>query len=192
MATASDDNKRCAQCTYVVLNIFPKMIQELLANTNETPQSIYHKVMKDYYFREKKLNSTEMNTLQTLLTDGYTKLDVSFMYKIIKHFRLIDPPTRDWNSCPLTDETELGDDIERIRRARNRLVHKFDANISEQAYRIFFEEITIVSRRLDTYLKKEKGMGNENKIQEYKLSYLDPKDEEKLLDQRKQEECFKR
>ncbi|CAC5371727.1 unnamed protein product [Mytilus coruscus] len=190
MATASDDNMRCAQCTYVVLNVFPKIMQDLLSDTKETPQSLYHKVMKNKIFRT-RLNSSEMNTLQTMSTDGYTKLDVSFMYKIIKFFRLIDPPTRNWGSNPLAHETELGDDVERIRRARNHLVHKFDANISEQEYRTFFEKIKIVSRRLDIHLKKQKDMGYEHMIEEYKLSSLDSKDKEKLLDERRQEECLK-
>ncbi|XP_076084854.1 uncharacterized protein LOC143055583 isoform X2 [Mytilus galloprovincialis] len=190
MATTSDDNMRCAQCTYVVLNIFPKMLQDLLADTKETPQSLYRKVMKNNNFRI-RLNPSEMNTLQTMATDGYTKLDVSFMYKIIKFFKLIDPPTRNWGANPLAHETELGDDIERIRRARNHLVHKFDANISEKSFIEFFENITIVSRRLDTHLKKQKGMGYENMIQEYKLSVLDAKDKENLLDERKEEECLK-
>lgn len=187
----ADDQIRCAKCTFVALDIFPKMMQDLLEDTQESPQSVLRKIMRNNNFIM-PLNSFEMNALQTMPTDRFMKLDVSLMYKIIKFFRLIDHPTRNWGANPFEQETKLGDDIERIRRARNHLVHKVDAKISKQSYIEFFDNITKVSRRLDKYLKKPEGNGYENMVQEYKSCILDTEEKNKWLDKRQKEECLKR
>ncbi|CAC5424550.1 unnamed protein product [Mytilus coruscus] len=188
MAMASDDNIRCAQCTFVVLHIFPEMMQDLLAATELPPSVLYRMIKNNSRINLKKY---ERKTVQTMTTDGYTKLDISVMYKIIKYFKLIDPPTRNWGANPLPNETELGDDIERMRKARNHLVHKVDANVSEQSFTEFFENSITVSRRLDKYLKKPEGSSYEKRIQQYKSYLLDKTGIEQLLGERKKEESLK-
>lgn len=186
---ASDDRTRCAKCTYVALAIFPKMLRDILSDTNISPHALYDMVKRERHFI---INSRELFNLNTLLTNGFTELEFSLMYRIIKKLSIVDPPTRNWGANPLEHETTLGDDIERIRSARHNLIHQFKANISEQSYIEFFDNIILVSRRLDEHLKKPKGKGYENRIQAYKLPSLDNKEKDKMLDDTKSEACVKR
>ncbi|XP_071152221.1 uncharacterized protein, partial [Mytilus edulis] len=188
MAMASDDNIRCAQCTFVVLHIFPEMIQDLLAATDLPPSVLYRMIKNNPRINLKKYERT---TVQTMTIDGFTKLDISVMYKIIKFFNLISPPTRNWGSNPLPNETELGDDIERIKKARNYLVHKYDANVSEKSFTEFFENSITVSKRFDKYLRKPEGSSYEERIRRYKSCLLDKTAIEKLLEERRKEESLK-
>lgn len=188
MAMASDDNIRCAQCTFIVLHIFPEMIQDLLAATDLPPSVLYRMIKNNPRINLKKYERT---TVQTMTIDGFTKLDISVMYKIIKFFNLISPPTRNWGANPLPNETELGDDIERIKKARNYLVHKYDANVSETSFTEFFENSITVSKRFDKYLRKPEGSSYEERIRRYKSCLLDKTAIEKLLEERRKEESLK-
>lgn len=185
---ASDDNIRCAQCTFVVLHIFTEMLQDLLADTHIPPSALKRMIKKSNI----DIKKFERQTVKTMTTDGFAKLDISVMYKIIKHFNLIAVPTRNWGANPLPKEIELGDDIERIRNARNHLVHKWDANVSEKSFTEFFDSSITVSRRLDKYLKKTEGSTYEERIQQYRSCLLDQKNIEQLLEERQQQECLKR
>lgn len=187
---ASDDPTRCANCTFVALDIFPKMLRDILSDTNISPHALYDMV----HFRDIRfiLNSSEIGNLRTLHENGFTELEFSLMYRIMKKLSIVDPPTRNWGANPLEHETTLGDDIERIRIARHNLIHQFKANISEQSYIEFFDNIILVSRRLDEHLKKPKGQGYENMIQAYKLPSLDNKEKDKMLDDTKSEACVNR
>lgn len=188
---ASDDPTRCANCTFVALDIFPKMLRDILSDTNISPHDLYDMVIHDIHC-DFILNSDEIGNLRTLHENGFTELEFSLMYRIMKKLSIVDPPTRNWGANPLEHETTLGDDIERIRSARHNLIHQFKANISEQSYIEFFDNIILVSRRLDEHLKKPKGKGYENMIQAYKLPSLDNKEKDKMLDDTKSEAYRKR
>ncbi|VDI04705.1 Hypothetical predicted protein [Mytilus galloprovincialis] len=84
------------------------------------------------------------------------------------------------------------EDIERIRRERNRFVHKVDANISEAEYDKFFITFIGVGKRLDAHLKKNINNGYAHAVEQCKTCVLDPEVEKKLLDARADVEQLKK
>lgn len=191
MATKAEDRRRCAQCTNVALGIFPKMLQDILADTKKLilPSHLYRMLMHDTTFK-KILKPDEKIALNGLLDDDFSKLDVGLIYKIFKTVHLIKEPTRDWGPYPSENDIEIGDDVERIRFARNDLFHKVNPYVSEQLYDQFFETILAVSKRLDKYLNKNADSSYEKLVQEYKLETLDTTTEKTLLYDRAREGCF--
>ncbi|CAG2251381.1 unnamed protein product [Mytilus edulis] len=114
---------------------------------------IYNKIQKDTYFKSKKLNPEDMQAIQTLLSDGYTKLDFTLMFKIITHYNIfISPPARGWSSVPNDQETDIGDDAQRLRLERNNLVHM---------------RITKIVKRIDSHIGYFGEASFERRIKKY-------------------------
>ncbi|XP_063400124.1 uncharacterized protein LOC134684747 [Mytilus trossulus] len=190
MATPS--NIRCARCSMVVLDVCNAIMQDLMQHQPISAPDLYKMIMKDRYFLTKKINSIEIHTIQTLITDGFSKLDFSIIYKIAKYFRgLIPTPTRNWGTNPLPNEIEEGDDVERLRRKRNYMVHKVDAEISEQVMNEFFTTSIEIGRRIDNYLNKTGEDGHEEKIKHYQSCSLEPETTENYLRALREIECLK-
>jgi hypothetical protein len=49
--------------------------------------------------------------------------DTSLLYTVLRNTVKITPPTRGWTKEPRLSDTSQGDDVERIRQARNSLCH---------------------------------------------------------------------
>ncbi|CAC5369860.1 unnamed protein product [Mytilus coruscus] len=181
----SVDKNRCAKCSMVVLEVFPMIMQDLMAQTGTQAKSLYNAIMRNAPFK-RKLNKSELDMVDTLQTDEYTKIDVSLSYKIIVNFfqLSIPPPSRQWGANPIDTEIGIGEDIERIRRERNRFVHRVNANISEPTFETFFVTFIEVGKRIDAYLKKPPNNGYAQTVGKYKTCVLDPEIEKKLLDAR--------
>ncbi|VDH91778.1 Hypothetical predicted protein [Mytilus galloprovincialis] len=178
------DKNRCAKCSMVVMEVFPMIMQGLMAQTGTPAKTLYTDIMGNYLFR-RKLNKNELDMVDTLMTDEYTKIDVSLSYKIIVNFvKLlpIPPPSRQWGVNPNNIELGIGDDIERIRRERNRFVHRVNANISEPMFEGFFTTFIAVGERIDAYMNKPKNNGYAHEVEQCKTCVLDPATEMKLLD----------
>lgn len=164
---------RCSRCFMVLLDVFPQIMQDLMKYSDVRPSDVYNKIINTKRFRD-KLNSNEMDSIQSLTTDGYTKLDVSLIYKIVKYFKIYIPePSRKWGSNPQQNENEIGDDVERIRIARNILVHKVKAEISEEDMEDFFTKFLDVAKRVDQYLEKPPESTYEQTIKNYRTLTLD-------------------
>ncbi|CAG2211892.1 unnamed protein product [Mytilus edulis] len=150
------DKNRCAKCSMVVMEVFPMIMQGLMAQTGTPAKTLYTDIMGNYPFR-RKLNKIELDMVDTLMTDEYTKIDVSLSYKIIVNFvKLlpIPPPSRQWGSNPNNIELKIGDDIEPV------------------------------GERIDAYMNKPKNNGYAHEVEQCKTCVLDPATEKKLLDAR--------
>ncbi|XP_076085238.1 uncharacterized protein LOC143056051 isoform X2 [Mytilus galloprovincialis] len=180
------DKNRCAKCSMVVMEVFPMIMQGLMAQTGTPAKTLYTDIMGNNPFR-RKLNKIELDMVDTLMTDEYTKIDVSLSYKIIVNFvKLlpIPPPSRQWGANPNNKELGIGDDIERIRLERNSFVHRVNANISEPMFESFFATFIAVGERIDAYMNKPKNNGYAHEVEQCKTCVLDPATEKKLLDAR--------
>ncbi|CAG2258166.1 unnamed protein product [Mytilus edulis] len=179
---ATPGNIRCARCSMVVLDVFNAVMQDLMQHQPISAPDLYKMIMKDKYFRRQKLNSDEMHTIQTLVNEGFSKLDFSIIYKIAKYFRgFIPPPTRNWGANPLLNEIDIGDDVERIRRKRNRFVHQINANISEEDMNDFFDTVIEIGKRIDKDLNKIGLNSFEKTIQHYRSCSMEPETTDKYI-----------
>lgn len=152
-----------ARCSFVVVKVFSKMMQEILGMSSIQPEQLFQIIMRTQNFR-RRLKQSEMTAIQTLQTDGYSKLDVSLIYKIAKFFNFIPPPLRKWGSKPLPLETEIGDDVERIRIGRNNFVHRVDCEMTDTEMAAFFDEFIQVAERVDSYLGNPNGARHKDAI----------------------------
>ncbi|CAC5406360.1 unnamed protein product [Mytilus coruscus] len=182
---SSLDKNRCAKCSMVVMEVFPMIMQEFMAQTGTPAKTLYNDIMRNDPFR-RKLNKIELDMVDTLMTDEYTKIDVSLSYKIIVNFFQfsIPQPSRQWGANPTNTEIGIGDDIERIRRIRNSFVHRVNANISEALFDNFFVTFIEVGKRIDAYLNKPPNNGYAHDVEQCKTCVLDPEVQKKLLDAR--------
>ena len=156
-----------------------------------TPEKLYKKVTKTKNLFD-KLDLNQKQTINSLQTDGFDKLDFSIIYKIVKYFKMFIPaPTRNWRAIPQEGETTVGDDVERMRRARNNLFHRPNVEVSEEEFNGFFNLFTEVGRRIDGYLNKPSSSGYEVSVKEYKTCALDKDTYEKYLNERKEMESLK-
>jgi hypothetical protein len=100
----------------------------------------------------KSLNNSEKIIIPTLSTDGFSKLDISLLYKLIRRFNLVPEPSEEWGNIPLATTINQGDDMERMRINRNAIVHRPKDGLSEEERDTFFKESIEIACRVDKFI----------------------------------------
>ncbi|CAC5394094.1 unnamed protein product [Mytilus coruscus] len=171
MATATPEQAQHGRISIVVADILAEMLQDIIAHAQMPPKALYDRIVQTKDFN-KKLSPEEWQVVNKLANPhkGFKVLDVSLAYRIVKHFRntFVTKPTRNWGSNPTPTEVEIGDDVERIRRARNRYLHGLSINITEKTMSDFFKEFTEVAKRIDQYLNKTLESSFEKKLENFR------------------------
>lgn len=85
---------------------------------------------------------------------SYEHFDIQLSYKVLKILNIVPPPTNGWGSIPTTTEASVGDDIERIRKYRNKFAHKGKCKITDSKLAEWFVEFQSVAKRMEDYLDK--------------------------------------
>ncbi|CAC5371398.1 unnamed protein product [Mytilus coruscus] len=169
---------RNARIHLVLRDVLSKILHELLENSGVEPRIVYDRIVKNRSF---KLKQEEWTVVKTLVDPaiGFRQLDISLSWKIGKCFGLFLAPSRDWQAKPQPTEKAIGDDIQRIKYARNKYVHGVSM-ISEEEMQDFFIEFTEVGKRVDRYLKKNPDSSFESQIQDYQTLKMENRTDEIL------------
>lgn len=132
--------------------VLPNILRELLL-IKEPPHLLEAHI--DTSYLSNNLKPREWNIIKAVRKNLYGEFDVPLIYKIIKTLNLVPYPTKGWGNQTPPAETEItvGDDIERIRRIRNEIVHRGNANISDTELTYYFSIFKNIARRLELYLK---------------------------------------
>jgi hypothetical protein len=152
MATAvSADIERHVSSLIVVLEFYPQMAIQMI---HKWPPNIVLMMIQNDPNNKfmKSLNKAEKILIQTLDTDGYKKLDMSLLYKMIRRFNLVAEPSKKWGNRPLATNINQGDDMERMRNNRNDLVHRPKGGLSEEEREKFFKESIEIACRVDNFI----------------------------------------
>lgn len=146
-----------ARIGYAAQQMFPDILQELMT-IKEPPHRLSHDVNNNWYLSN-KLRPDEWLLINNVSTKGYTDFDIPFIYKLVRNLKLLPPPTRGWNhsSVPCPTEITAGDDLERIRRLRNEILHRGNAQVTDSEFLHFFTQFKDIAGRLETYLGKQAG-----------------------------------
>lgn len=182
-----EDIARFIRCNLLVGQVLTPIFREYMQLNNIPPASVYKTITAKWCdnFR-KKLSQKEMGIVQTLLSDGYNKFDITLMYKIARNnnFKMIitELPTRGWGNEPLPKDITIGDDIERIRRSRDHLMHSPNHLLSEIEFILFFDKLVDVTRRADEHINKADSIKYEQQIQDLRFHPIDPENEKILLE----------
>lgn len=182
---------RYIRCNKVVGVVLADIMREYLLHSNIPPQRIYDSIMNNFHLK-KTMSSQQMSAIQTLLTQGFSNFDISLMYKIVRHhnFLLIVPdiPTREWGADPIETEDTIGDNIERIRRTRNKLDHNGQHFLSEKEFTDMFHLMEDIGKRADRHLGKL-DQHFQRRVEDAKTSPIDKEAEEKCFRKFKGMQC---
>lgn len=193
MAEGSDnlqidqDIVRGIRCSVVVGHILTGIMQEVMEHSPISPLKLNDMINNDRHFRHKKITPDEMNVIQTLTTNGYRKLDINLMYKLMKYFKGIIPaPTRGWKHYPQPSDLAIGDDMRRIKDARNFFGHNICPSLSQDKMEELFRTYSDVGERADSYLKKDAASSYKQLVLKHKNSPIDKSKEDEILDKERQ------
>lgn len=165
MATASAPSNKTnfARLGHACQDVIPKMWQTILL-IYELPKDIQTDCNRNNYLR-KHLTKSEFAKIQRAATDGYTNFDVPLLYKLFRNLNLKSPttplpkyerPTRDYDhpNGPSSTDFTIGDELERCRNKRNDILHRGNANITDQEMTNEFKLFKEVAGRLDILFNK--------------------------------------
>lgn len=175
-----ESRTRLARILLVVSDVFPDMMQEILLNSIP-PRTLYNMIQNDKTMSD-NLNSKEKKNVQNMYQRGFTDVDVTFAYKLLKYFNLIPIPTQKWGREPKPCDVSVSDDVEIIHHLRNSLFHRASKEVSEAELLKYFTDFSEFGSRLDTYLHKNPRFGFFSKISSLQTHSLDAETEMKYLD----------
>lgn len=98
-------------------------------------------------------------------------------------------PTKGWGKDPADSDTQIGDDIERLRVFRNNNIHEVSSKISDNDFEIIWKKLKFVLQRIRNHMAskgykanyeenitkiKQLNLGDEH-IDTYKIAFLERK-----------------
>ncbi|XP_052082547.1 uncharacterized protein LOC127720138 isoform X3 [Mytilus californianus] len=151
-----DAQTRYARSSMLITDVFPEILRQFITvqHNNMPAQALERMVSRDKEFRN-TLDADERKMIQSLQSGNYDEIDFSLLYKLIRYFKLVDEPTKSWGNTPDTDDVNVGDDTERLRRYRNKITHKTRADMTEIELNKLFSDVTDIGKRADKYLQKQ-------------------------------------
>ncbi|VDI47976.1 Hypothetical predicted protein [Mytilus galloprovincialis] len=132
----------------VIIDIFPDILRDILQSTI-SPQDLYKKCDTKFLNSCFSDQQTYLKTLK--FENSFSYLDIPIMYKLLRYFSLISPPSKGWGKAPDPTDRLIADDVERIRMLRNEIAHRCDANIDKNTCDDFFVEFSEIGERIDTH-----------------------------------------
>lgn len=155
----SSSSTNYARIGHAAQQLFPDILQELIT-LKEPPNKLSHDVntCTDKYLKT-NLRPGEISLINGVIQKGYADFDIALIYKLVRHLKLIPPPTQGWaSSCdPCPTDITPGDDLERIRKLRNEILHRGNAHVTDTEISQFFTQFKDIARRLESYLGKKPG-----------------------------------
>ncbi|CAC5381174.1 unnamed protein product [Mytilus coruscus] len=146
-----------ARIGHAAQQLFPDILQELIT-IKEPPQRLFHDININKYL-SKKLRPDEWSMINDVMTKGYANFDIPLIYKLVRNLNLVPWPTKGWDhpTAPCLTEVTPGDDLERIRRFRNGILHRGNAQVTDTELSQHFTEFKDIAGRLETYMGKQTG-----------------------------------
>lgn len=81
----------------------------------------------------------------------YSRFDVTLLYKLIRNLCPLPSPTQGWGNTPQATDTQISDDIERLRLFRNNYhAHAKSAAISDSVFEYIWKNLHDVITRIQT------------------------------------------
>lgn len=135
-----------------------------------------------------KLDSNQQSIcfLKPPAIPDYMQFDVTLLYKLLRNLCPSLEPTKGWGKDPVDTDTQIGDDIERLRSFRNNYCHGVSSEISEYDFEVIWKKLKSVFQRIQNHMAskgynanyeekmvniKQLDLGDET-IDKYKIAYL--------------------
>ncbi|CAC5397291.1 unnamed protein product [Mytilus coruscus] len=146
-----------ARIGHAAQQVFPDILQDIIAM--EEPQHRLYGDVTSNRFLNRNLRADEWTMINNVSANGYVNFDIPLIYKLVRNLNLVPPPSKGWDFHipPAATEILPGDDIERIRRTRNEILHRGNAQVSDTILTDYFTSFKDIATRLEAYLGKPKG-----------------------------------
>lgn len=152
----------------VVTEIFPDILRNII-QSRISARDLYRKFDKAFY---SSCWPEQQNLLKKIKHDNsFSSLDIPTTYRLLRYFSLIPPPSNGWGTDPALTDIVISDDVERIRKLRNKIAHSFDATISKSDFDTFFVRCCEIGGRIDQYFNKQTSF--KQKIVDCKICLMD-------------------
>ncbi|XP_052065878.1 uncharacterized protein LOC127705591 [Mytilus californianus] len=163
----SENRERFSRISLVIIDILTNILRDIL-RSKIPPTELYQKCMPylNYFNLDQQ---TRLHELQ--LPNTYESFDISLIYKLLRQFLLIPPPTKGWGNVPDTTDTNLAADVERIRCYRNQMVYRCSTNIEQDAFEFYFDQFRDIGHRMDLIFFNKRNY--EGTIDRYKTCRMD-------------------
>lgn len=111
---------------------------------------------------------------------NYNDFDVTLLYTLIRNLCSSLKPTQGWGKEPKSTDTQIGDDIERLRLFRNNCVaHANSTRISDVEFGVLWKNLKSVLLRIQTYTKAWSNINYEKELTEIESCRYGYEDREK-------------
>ncbi|VDI08318.1 Hypothetical predicted protein [Mytilus galloprovincialis] len=169
-ALSVDDFKRHSTALMVVFDVYPQIMREMIVNIFP-PLAVLRQIQNEpNQTFMKQLSPKEKKMILKLDSTGYNGQDVSCLYKLIRYFNLLPPPTKGWGPKPKPGDQCEGDDVERMKKNRNDIIHRPRGGLSECDGNYFFKQSIEIAQRMDSRNGSPQN-GFESKIEDIQ-SYI--------------------
>jgi hypothetical protein len=115
----------------------------------------------------------ERVSLNTLINRTYDNIDFTLLYKLMRSFSILDDPKQGWGKQPTNTDVTISDDVERLRFARNKIVHRIKADIDLIEMSDYFSNIVNIAQRIDTNLGKLPDQGFAREVLNFQTHCMD-------------------
>ncbi|CAG2188945.1 unnamed protein product [Mytilus edulis] len=146
-----------ARLGHAAQNLIPRFLQEVLLYY-ENPRNIDYSCNKNYQLLC-RLKSSDWTKIKDAVNKGsYQDFDIPLIYTILRniHYTTLEP-TNGWDSKidPQPHQMKTGDDLERCRRRRNKIIHRGNTEVSDQELHDYFDEFGAIASRLQIICNKK-------------------------------------
>ena len=148
--------------------ILPEGLHRQIKKQNKKKTSVFDKMTRD-----------ERVSLKTLINSTYDNIDFTLLYKLMRSFSILDDPKQGWGKQPTNTDVTISDDVERLRFARNKIVHRIKADIDSIEMSDYFSNIVKITQRIDKNLGKLPDQGFAREVLNFQTHCMDFEMEQK-------------
>lgn len=180
------NRERISRISLAIIDSFPNIFRDIIRSTI-SPSQLYIMCLPHLstFYTDQK---TCLSDLQS--SNSFDSFDISLIYKLLRQFSLVPPPTKGWGNAPEKLDSKLADDIERIRHFRNQVVHRCSTNITKKEFDNYFDQFREIGQRMDLYFFKKTNY--EYNIIRHKTCRMDTQMQTKYNNNLKELENLKR
>lgn len=149
MATSGLSNDTCNfQCIIVAsVDVIKLPLIDILANHIQ-PQDLFQKIQSCSTLKLRQ-DQLKLCCIPPPDVPDYNKFDVTLLYTLIRNLCSLPRPAQGWGNEPTANDTQISDDIERLRLFRNNYyAHAESAVISAAVFKDVWRDLKLVFRRI--------------------------------------------
>lgn len=147
---ASNDKRNFQWVTMATLDLIKLPLKDILASRIK-PADLYQEVQS---CSSLKLRPDERKLIEPPDPPDYSTFDVTLLYKLIRNLCGLPRPAQGWGKEPKATDTQISDDIERLRLFRNNYyAHANSASISDGEFEDVWRNLKLVIKRFNSKIR---------------------------------------